>query len=102
MINGVKRRWTLAAAALALGVCAVGVGSLAIDSKVNASAPSDSMRSDSVSPIPTRMPLVNGILSSPAAAIVSRRRAGCLVGEAPSLDDTAARYRRRYWRRRYI
>ena len=29
----------------------------------------------------TRMPLVNGICSSPAARIVSRRRAGCLVGE---------------------
>ena len=39
------------------------------------------MRSCSVSPMPTRIPLVNGILSSPAARIVSRRRAGCLVGE---------------------
>ena len=38
-------------------------------------------RSCSVSPIPTRIPLVNGILSSPAASIVSRRRAGCFVGE---------------------
>ena len=38
-------------------------------------------RSCSVSPMPTRMPLVNGILSSPAARIVSRRRAGCFVGE---------------------
>ena len=34
-----------------------------------------------LSPIPTRMPLVNGIRSSPAARIVSRRRAGCFVGE---------------------
>ena len=34
-----------------------------------------------VSPIPTRIPLVNGIFSSPAASIVARRRAGCLVGE---------------------
>ena len=34
-----------------------------------------------VSPMPTRMPLVNGILSSPAARIVSSRRAGCFVGE---------------------
>jgi hypothetical protein len=78
MINGVKRRWTLAAAALALGVCAVGVGSLAIDSKVNASAPSDS----AASPV--------AVTEAPA------------VSKAPSLDDTAARYRRRYWRRRYI
>ena len=39
------------------------------------------MRSSSVSPIPTRMPLVNGIRSSPAASIVASRRAGCLVGE---------------------
>ena len=30
---------------------------------------------------PTRIPLVNGMRSSPAARIVSRRRAGCLVGE---------------------
>ncbi len=43
-----------------------------------ASASSDSMRSCSVSPIPTRIPLVNGIRSSPAARIVSRRRAGML------------------------
>ena len=47
----------------------------------SASASSEAMRSSSVSPMPTRMPLVNGILSSPAASIVSRRRAGCLVGE---------------------
>ena len=44
-------------------------------------ASSEATRSSSVSPIPTRMPLVNGICSSPAASIVSRRRAGCLVGE---------------------
>ena len=31
--------------------------------------------------MPTRMPVVNGIASSPAALIVSSRRAGCLVGE---------------------
>ena len=31
--------------------------------------------------MPTRIPLVNGIRSSPAARIVSSRRAGCLVGE---------------------
>ena len=47
----------------------------------SASASSDAIRSSSVSPIPTRIPLVNGIFSSPAAAIVSIRRAGCLVGE---------------------
>ena len=31
--------------------------------------------------MPTRIPLVNGIFSSPAARIVSSRTAGCLVGE---------------------
>ncbi len=31
--------------------------------------------------MPTRMPLVNGILSSPASRIVSSRSSGCLVGE---------------------
>ena len=31
--------------------------------------------------MPTRMPLVKGIFSLPAASIVARRRAGCLVGE---------------------
>ena len=34
-----------------------------------------------VSPMPTRIPLVNGILSSPASRIVCSRRSGCLVGE---------------------
>ena len=48
----------------------------------SAIAASDSIRSCSVSPMPTRMPLVKGIFSSPAAAIVSMRRAGCLVGRA--------------------
>ena len=47
----------------------------------SASASSAATRSSSVSPIPTRIPLVNGIRSSPAARIVSSRRAGCLVGE---------------------
>ena len=47
----------------------------------SASAASDAIRSSSVSPIPTRIPLVNGILSSPAASIVAIRCAGCLVGE---------------------
>ena len=51
----------------------------------SASVSSDAIRSSSVSPIPTRIPLVNGIFSSPAAAIVSIRRAGCLVGE-PGVD----------------
>ena len=31
--------------------------------------------------MPTRMPLVNGMRSSPAARIVSSRAAGCLVGD---------------------
>ena len=47
----------------------------------SASASSAATRSSGVSPIPTRMPLVNGIRSSPAARIVSSRRSGCLVGE---------------------
>ena len=47
----------------------------------SASASSEAIRSSSVSPIPTRMPLVNGMRSSPAASIVASRRAGCLVGE---------------------
>ena len=47
----------------------------------SAIASSEATRSSSVSPMPTRMPLVNGIRSSPAASIVSSRRAGCLVGE---------------------
>ena len=41
-----------------------------------------SIRSSRVSPIPIRIPLVNGIESSPARRIVSRRRAGSLSGEA--------------------
>ncbi len=39
------------------------------------------MRSSGNSPMPTRMPLVKGIFSSPAARIVSRRTPGCFVGE---------------------
>ena len=46
-----------------------------------ASARSASTRSSSLSPMPTRIPLVNGILSSPASRIVSSRSSGCLVGE---------------------
>ncbi len=46
-----------------------------------ASASSEAIRSSSVSPMPTRMPLVNGIRSSPAASIVLSRSAGCLLGE---------------------
>ena len=48
---------------------------------ISASASSEATRSSSLSPIPTRMPLVNGIRSSPAASIASSRTAGCLVGE---------------------
>ena len=40
------------------------------------------MRSSRVSPIPIRIPLVNGTRRSPASRIVSRRRAGTLSGEA--------------------
>ena len=46
------------------------------------SASSASIRSSRVSPIPMRIPLVNGIESSPASRIVSRRRAGTLSGDA--------------------
>ena len=46
------------------------------------SASSASIRSSRVSPIPMRIPLVNGTASSPASRIVSRRRAGSLSGEA--------------------
>ncbi len=41
-------------------------------SLTSASASSEAIRSSSVSPIPTRIPLVNGIRSSPAASIVSQ------------------------------
>ena len=47
----------------------------------SASASSDAIRSSGASPMPTRIPLVNGMRSSPAARIVSRRTAGCLVGD---------------------
>ena len=46
-------------------------------------ASSASIRSSRVSPIPMRIPLVNGIESSPASRIVSRRRAGNLVRRGP-------------------
>ena len=46
-----------------------------------ASASSEAIRSSSDSPMPTRIPLVNGIFSSPAARIVASRSSGCLVGE---------------------
>ena len=39
-----------------------------------------SSRSASVSPMPTRMPVVNGIASSPAASSVASRRSGVLSG----------------------
>jgi hypothetical protein len=41
----------------------------------------DSARSRSVSPMPTRMPVVNGMDSRPASSIVRSRRAGTLSGE---------------------
>ncbi len=51
----------------------------------SASASSDATRSSSVSPIPTRIPLVNGICSSPAASIVSRR-ARRVLGRRAGVD----------------
>ena len=54
------------------------------------SARSASIRSSRVSPIPTRIPLVNGIASSPAIRIVSSRRAGSLSGDAQCGPPRAA------------
>ena len=48
-----------------------------------------STRSSRVSPMPTRMPVVKGMASSPAASRVARRRSGSLSGE-PSWAGTAA------------
>ncbi|MNQ28586.1 hypothetical protein D3C85_418800 [compost metagenome] len=42
---------------------------------------SESIRSSRVSPMPTRMPVVNGTASSPAKRMVSSRAAGTLSGE---------------------
>ena len=44
-------------------------------------ASSAAMRSARSSPMPTRMPVVNGMASSPAASSVARRRSGVLSGE---------------------
>ncbi len=44
-------------------------------------ASSASMRSARVSPMPTRMPVVNGMASSPADSRVATRRSGVLSGE---------------------
>ena len=55
------------------------------------SASSASSRSARVSPMPIRIPLVNGIASSPASRIVSSRAAGTLSGEAqcgPPFSDS--------------
>ncbi len=46
-----------------------------------ASASSEATRSSSDSPMPTRIPLVNGIRSSPAVSIAASLTCGCLVGE---------------------
>ena len=56
-----------------------------------ASASSAAIRSSSVSPMPTRIPLVNGIFSSPAARIVVEPRLGvlgrrALVGDEVGVD----------------
>ena len=44
-------------------------------------ASSAATRSSALSPMPTRIPVVNGMWSSPASRNVSSRFAGCLVGE---------------------
>ena len=41
----------------------------------------DSARSRAVSPMPMRIPVVNGIASRPASSIVRNRTAGTLSGE---------------------
>ena len=55
----------------------------------------DSMRSARVSPMPIKIPVVNGTLSMPAASMVASRIAGALSGEPwcgplrrPSRGDT--------------
>ncbi len=52
------------------------------------------MRSTRVSPMPIRMPEVNGTAASPAAAIAASRRAGVLSGEPkcgpPRADSRSA------------
>ena len=49
-----------------------------------------SMRSSRVSPMPTKIPVVNGICSSPAHSNVSRRRCGILSG-APRWHSKSSR-----------
>ena len=44
-------------------------------------ASSAASRSARASPMPTRMPVVNGMASRPAASSVARRRSGVLSGE---------------------
>ena len=44
-------------------------------------ANSETARSRASSPIPTKMPVVNGIASRPASSIVRSRTAGCLSGD---------------------
>ena len=48
-----------------------------------------SIRSSRVSPIPTRIPVVNGMASSPAASRVASRRSGALSG-APRWQSSSA------------
>ena len=52
--------------------------------------PARGRRSAGSSPIPTRIPLVNGIRSSPAQRIVSRRARGCLRRRALVGDEVVA------------
>ena len=53
-------------------------------------ASSASMRSSRVSPMPTKIPVVNGMFSSPAHCNVSRRRCGSLSG-APRWHSKSSR-----------
>ena len=57
---------------------------------LSAIASSAAIRSSRVSPIPTRMPVVNGIASSPAASRVARRRSGVLSGD-PAWQSRSSR-----------
>ena len=53
-------------------------------------ASSASMRSSRVSPMPTKIPVVNGMFNSPAHCNVSRRRCGSLSG-APRWQSKSSR-----------
>ncbi len=70
-VSGLGRKfWTITSCTWPCRACDAAIASRA------------SSRSDRVSPMPTRMPVVNGMASWPAASSVARRRSGCLVRRA--------------------